>query len=60
MTVVVAVDVVLVFRFLGGGRFRRRLLMIPHNKTINKNMKTMMMKGTVAPTPIVTLDADAA
>ncbi len=53
---VAAVDVVLVSRFLGVGRFRRRLLMIIQ---IITNMKMTMMTGTDTPTPIDTLDADA-
>ena len=60
MTVVVAVDVVLEFRFLGGGLFRRRLLTILQNKTIITNTKMMKMTGTDTPIPIDTLDADAA
>ncbi len=56
MTVVVAVDVVLVFRVLGGGRFRQQNLMIKRNEMIIKHTK---MIGTVTPILIDTLDANA-
>ena len=62
MTVVVVVDEVLVFRFLGGGRARRRLLTIIH---IITNIKMATMIG-INPTTIDNVilmsrpDADAA
>ena len=53
MTVAV-VDVVLVFTVVGGGRFRRRFLMILRSKMIITTTKMIMITGIATPIPIDT------